>query len=103
MWDEMFAGKLCIEVTPQSKIAFISESLCIGCGICIKVQGFCWHHPPLKVVFEYSVALLLTGRVCFAIEMSLFSFVNRQPAQQPGEGNHTQILCQFLQTAPVCC
>lgn len=31
------AGKLCIEVTPQSKIVWISESLCIGCGICIKV------------------------------------------------------------------
>ncbi|XP_003367607.1 putative ABC transporter, ATP-binding protein [Trichinella spiralis] len=29
-------GKLCIEVTPSSKIAFISESLCIGCGICVK-------------------------------------------------------------------
>lgn len=33
-------GKLCIEVTPQSKIAFISESLCIGCGICIKKCPF---------------------------------------------------------------
>lgn len=32
------AGKLCIEVTPQSKIVWISESLCIGCGICIKVR-----------------------------------------------------------------
>lgn len=32
------AGKLCIEVTPQSKIVWISESLCIGCGICIKVS-----------------------------------------------------------------
>lgn len=31
------SGKLCIEVTPQSKIAWISESLCIGCGICVKV------------------------------------------------------------------
>lgn len=31
------SGKLCIEVTPQSKIVWISESLCIGCGICIKV------------------------------------------------------------------
>lgn len=30
-------GKLCIEVTPSSKIAFISEELCIGCGICVKV------------------------------------------------------------------
>lgn len=47
MRDEMFAGKLCIEVTPQSKIAFISESLCIGCGICVKVEDFCWH-PPSK-------------------------------------------------------
>jgi ATP-binding cassette subfamily E protein 1 len=30
------AGKLCIEVTPSDKIAFISEQLCIGCGICVK-------------------------------------------------------------------
>lgn len=33
-------GKLCIEVTPESKIAFISERLCIGCGICIKKCPF---------------------------------------------------------------
>ena len=31
-------GKLCIEVTPNDKIAAISETLCIGCGICIKVN-----------------------------------------------------------------
>lgn len=31
-------GKLCIEVAPDSKIAFISEELCIGCGICVKVN-----------------------------------------------------------------
>ena len=30
-------GKLCIEVTSTDKIAFISEELCIGCGICAKV------------------------------------------------------------------
>ena len=30
-------GKLCIEVAPDSKIAFISEELCISCGICVKV------------------------------------------------------------------
>ena len=29
-------GKLCIEVAPTSKISFISEELCIGCGICVK-------------------------------------------------------------------
>ncbi|XP_056305795.1 ATP-binding cassette sub-family E member 1 [Danio aesculapii] len=33
-------GKLCIEVSPQSKIVWISESLCIGCGICIKKCPF---------------------------------------------------------------
>eukprot|EP00761_Pharyngomonas_kirbyi_P012725 gb/GECH01012752.1/.p1 GENE.gb/GECH01012752.1/~~gb/GECH01012752.1/.p1 ORF type:complete len:612 (+),score=115.49 gb/GECH01012752.1/:1-1836(+) len=29
-------GKQCIEVKKTSKIAFISEALCIGCGICTK-------------------------------------------------------------------
>uniref|UniRef100_A0A8C8CTR9 ATP-binding cassette sub-family E member 1 n=2 Tax=Oncorhynchus TaxID=8016 RepID=A0A8C8CTR9_ONCTS len=33
-------GKLCIEVTAQSKIVWISESLCIGCGICVKKCPF---------------------------------------------------------------
>lgn len=33
-------GKLCIEVAPESKIAFISERLCIGCGICPKKCPF---------------------------------------------------------------
>ena len=32
------AGKLCIEVSPNSKMAWISEELCIGCGICVKVS-----------------------------------------------------------------
>lgn len=33
-------GRLCIEVTPSSKIAYISETLCIGCGICTKKCPF---------------------------------------------------------------
>ncbi|GAU89024.1 hypothetical protein RvY_01623 [Ramazzottius varieornatus] len=33
-------GKLCIEVTPTDKVAFISEELCIGCGICPKKCPF---------------------------------------------------------------
>lgn len=32
-------GKLCIEVSVNDKIATISEELCIGCGICVKVCG----------------------------------------------------------------
>jgi ATP-binding cassette subfamily E protein 1 len=33
-------GKLCIEVEPTSKIANISESLCIGCNMCVKSCPF---------------------------------------------------------------
>ena len=33
-------GKLCIEVAPNSKLAYISEELCIGCGICVKKCPF---------------------------------------------------------------
>ena len=33
-------GKLCIEVSPNSKQADISEELCIGCGICVKKCPF---------------------------------------------------------------
>ena len=33
-------GKMCIEVSPNSKIAFLSEELCIGCGICVKKCPF---------------------------------------------------------------
>eukprot|EP00889_Picochlorum_renovo_P004138 jgi/Picre1/31168/NNA_006522.t1 len=33
-------GKLCIEVAPSSKLAWISEELCIGCGICVKKCPF---------------------------------------------------------------
>uniref|UniRef100_A0A7S3CVK3 ATP-dependent transporter ycf16 n=1 Tax=Palpitomonas bilix TaxID=652834 RepID=A0A7S3CVK3_9EUKA len=33
-------GKMCIEVTPTAKLAWISESLCIGCGICVKKCPF---------------------------------------------------------------
>eukprot|EP00941_MAST-03F_sp_MAST-3F-sp1_P000461 g461.t1 len=33
-------GKLCIEVKKSSKLAWISEELCIGCGICVKKCPF---------------------------------------------------------------
>ena len=38
-FNQMYiTGKLCIEVTVGSKLAFISEELCIGCGIWVKVS-----------------------------------------------------------------
>merc|ERR1719174_907163 len=33
-------GKLCVEVTKDSKMCWISEPLCIGCGICVKKCPF---------------------------------------------------------------
>lgn len=33
-------GKFCIEVSKENPIAFISETLCIGCGICVKKCPF---------------------------------------------------------------
>jgi len=33
-------GKLCVEVDKNSKISWISEGLCIGCGICVKKCPF---------------------------------------------------------------
>ena len=33
-------GKMCIEAAADSKIAWISEELCIGCGICVKKCPF---------------------------------------------------------------
>lgn len=36
----VITGKLCIEVSSANKIAFLSEELCIGCGICVKKCPF---------------------------------------------------------------
>ena len=33
-------GKLCVEAAKDAKIAWISEQLCIGCGICVKKCPF---------------------------------------------------------------
>ena len=33
-------GKFCIEVTPKDSVAWISEELCIGCGICVRKCPF---------------------------------------------------------------
>ena len=51
-------GKLCIEVAPTSKIAWISEELCIGCGICVKVTH---SHSP---VTRLSAAARLSADGC---------------------------------------
>ena len=55
--DHPTLGKLCIEVTAADKIAFISETLCIGCGICPKVG--------LNIVTLLSTVFPVTLYHCF--------------------------------------
>jgi len=70
-------GKLCIEVTPSDKIATISESLCIGCGICVK-----------KCPFEAVAIINLPSNLekCTTHRYSQNSFkLHRLPIPRPGE------------------
>jgi len=70
-------GKLCIEVTPTDKIATISESLCIGCGICVK-----------KCPFEAVAIINLPSNLekCTTHRYSANSFkLHRLPIPRPGE------------------
>lgn len=48
-------GKLCIEVTINDKLAVISEELCIGCGICVKVSTALYYLAKLKEGMEDSL------------------------------------------------
>jgi len=70
-------GKLCIEVLPTSKLAYISESLCIGCGICVK-----------KCPFEAVTVINLPSNLEQATthRYSANSFkLHRLPTPRPGE------------------
>lgn len=50
--NKEMAGKQCIEVKPTDKIAYISEILCIGCGICVKkyVDSWVMYESPTEFV-----------------------------------------------------
>ena len=66
-------GKLCIEVTPADKIATISEDLCIGCGICVKV----WGNPILGVLlFVMSFPTLLSTCTSYPLQKCPFEAIS---------------------------
>lgn len=70
-------GKLCIEVDLTSKIAFISEILCIGCGICVKKC-------PLEAISIINLPSDLSKDTTHRYGPNSFK-LHRLPTPRPGE------------------
>ncbi|GAA6056147.1 hypothetical protein NBRC10513_006980 [Rhodotorula toruloides] len=70
-------GKLCIEVDPSSKIAFISEELCIGCGICPKKC-------PFEAINIINLPTNLESQVTHRYSANSFK-LHRLPTPRPGQ------------------
>ncbi|GAA5847475.1 hypothetical protein JCM3775_006434 [Rhodotorula graminis] len=70
-------GKLCIEVTSASKIAFISEELCIGCGICPKKC-------PFEAINIINLPTNLESQVTHRYSANSFK-LHRLPTPRPGQ------------------
>jgi len=70
-------GKLCIEVVPTSKVAFISEHLCIGCGICVKKC-------PFEAISIINLPSNLETQTTHRYNANSFK-LHRLPTPRPGE------------------
>lgn len=70
-------GKLCIEVSAESKIAFISERLCIGCGICPKKC-------PFGAIHIINLPTNLESEVTHRYSANSFK-LHRLPMPRPGQ------------------
>ncbi|CAK9786625.1 unnamed protein product [Cutaneotrichosporon oleaginosum] len=70
-------GKLCIEVTPSDKKAFISEELCIGCGICVKKC-------PFEAISILNLPTNLSTHVTHRYAANAFK-LHRLPTPRPGQ------------------
>ncbi|KAJ4394397.1 Fe-S cluster-binding ribosome biosynthesis protein [Gnomoniopsis smithogilvyi] len=70
------SGKLCIEVTPESRLAFLSESLCIGCGICPKKC-------PFSAITIINLPTNLESQVTHRYSANSFK-LHRLPMPRPG-------------------
>ncbi|WVW81006.1 hypothetical protein I302_102997 [Kwoniella bestiolae CBS 10118] len=70
-------GKLCIEVNPTDKKAFISEELCIGCGICVKKC-------PFEAIQILNLPTNLESHVTHRYNANAFK-LHRLPTPRPGQ------------------
>ena len=71
------SGRLCIEVEPTSKIAFISENLCIGCGICPKKC-------PFGAITIINLPTNLESQITHRYSANSFK-LHRLPTPRPGQ------------------
>ncbi|KAF5329944.1 hypothetical protein D9611_010443 [Ephemerocybe angulata] len=70
-------GKLCIEVKPTDKISYISEFLCIGCGICVKKC-------PFEAIAIINLPTNLESQVTHRYTANAFK-LHRLPTPRPGQ------------------
>lgn len=70
-------GKQCIEVESEDKIAFFSEVLCIGCGICVKKC-------PFEAVTIINLPSNLDAQTTHRYSANSFK-LHRLPTPRPGE------------------
>jgi ATP-binding cassette subfamily E protein 1 len=71
------AGKVCIEVLPTSVICLISETLCIGCGLCVK-------RCPFEAIKIINLPKELQNEVTHRYGVNSFK-LHRLPTPRPGE------------------